>query len=374
MNYFIGWDVGAWHCSAQASGSKDALAILDKDLRIRGTPWEGNLSDVVLEAAGEKDPSSSFIKKVFHKCNTEAESEEDRQDAFYVAIDTPLGWPRHFRQLLDSWSKGVFADKSKTSTVNLRDNKIQNPFLHRKTESAIGQSLSAVQDQIGSQSTKAIYLLNALRVNRVSAGVWQAANPDITFIETYPAPCMRSFTFIDQLKRVSINERISSGDIFDAIICAFLARQYSMGAESSLVDYPPEDSDQEEGWIFTPKDCLRGPFGVSYGRLLGSQSPLKAFCELLSQVQIALIMKLLAPSFRQKAGKTKKAPVEPATSTLLTSWLNDRIQEDETFSSIAAEDLKALFKLLNPKAKPEQYPTNQGFAEIAKRIQCKVAP
>src|ERR1017187_1783076 len=370
MKYFIGWDVGAWHCSGKGSGSKDALAVLNANMQLQGA-WEGNLSDVILETANAKERPLSFITRLFHKCKLEAESEEGRKDAFYVAIDTPLGWPKHFRQLLESWSKGVFADKSETSTVNLRENKIHNPFLHRKTESAIGQSLSAVQDQIGSQSTKAIFLLNALRVNRASTGVWRADTPEITFIETYPAPCMRSFAFIDRLKKVSVNERISSEDIFDAIICAFLAREYSMGLEGNLVDYPPEDSDPEEGWIFTPKKCLSGSFGVSYGRLLDRKSPLKTFCELLSQVQIALVMKSLAKSLRQKARKKKKkkASGECASSTLLMSWLNHRIDKDDTFSSVSAEDLKALFKLLNPKTEPEQYPSNEDFADIAKYIQ-----
>lgn len=373
MNYYIGWDVGAWHCSEKGSASKDALAVLDERNHLIGT-WEGNLSEVVLELGAVSIGARplAFIHRVFDKCKIKMEVNQD-SDVFFVAIDTPLGWPKHFIQLLGSWSRGESSENKKDLTVNLEDGKIGNPFLHRKTETAIGQCLSAVQDQIGSQSTKAIYLLNTLQVRGVSTGVWNVSSPETTFIETYPAPCMRSFAFIDALKKVSGNKPIDSEDIFDAIVCAFLVSQYSLGPESKQINFPSEDIDQEEGWIFTPKNCMSSSFGVSYGRLIGSQSPLKPICDLLSQIQVGMVMKSLPRSSRQRASKST-SPADSASSELLVSWLKQSASNDDALRSFTPEDMKALYKLLNPKAKTKQYPSDEDFQKIAKLVEGKLTP
>lgn len=49
-SYFIGWDVGAWHCDTN-SKSRDAIVILDEALNIVGAPWRGNLRESINAAA-----------------------------------------------------------------------------------------------------------------------------------------------------------------------------------------------------------------------------------------------------------------------------------------------------------------------------------
>jgi len=100
--YYIGWDVGAWHCK-KGSKSKDAFAILDKDRNLIGNLWETNggtdLKSIILKTVKEeKDKAqrtSIFIKEIFHLCGIK-NFEINEDDFFCIAIDTPLGWTKSF--------------------------------------------------------------------------------------------------------------------------------------------------------------------------------------------------------------------------------------------------------------------------------------
>ena len=77
--YYIGWDVGAWHCPETGKKSKDAIAILDEKRELIGKLWEGNLTEIILKTV-DKDKykrTSFFIKKIFSLCGEEEKYDED---------------------------------------------------------------------------------------------------------------------------------------------------------------------------------------------------------------------------------------------------------------------------------------------------------
>ena len=365
--YYIGWDVGAWHCAEKGEGSKDAIAIFDERLGPIGKFREGNLSPVVLGSQQAEKPGEWLIDELFRWCSAKCDNRD--QAKFWFAIDTPLGWPAGFCKLLACWNNEQSDDCFDSSVINLDANKICNPLLHRVTETSLGQSLSAVQDQIGSQSTKAICLLATLKAKRISTGVWKAHTPNITFIETYPAPCMRSFKWLDMMKGAGINSPVASDDIFDAIVCALVSREYSTPTNTVALTRPSSNNDPE-GWIFTPDDSLDAEYGVSYGRLIEFQSPQKAFGELLSQVQMALVMKAMLKQQSLLSKKRTKAPT-PALPAQITEWLAKTDATATEFKGATSDNVKALFKLLHPKTKKDKVPADDQFAKIARVIQGK---
>jgi hypothetical protein len=333
--YYIGWDVGAWHCDDNPT-SRDAIAILDDQLSLVGEPWRGNISELILKLnTGLK--VEGLIEELFRRClepivkgkvkeeeklqpkrpneSKEKRKERIRKEAedlilaphlaliksacFILAIDTPLGWPRHFLKLLSLWSADHSNENSRKCELNLElpsidlaHNAIDNPLLYRKTESSFGQCLSAVQGMIGSQSTKAIYLLSALGLSRKSTGVWTTSAPDITCIETYPAPCMRSLSFTENLRDLGISFIPTREDEVDAIVCAYLAATFYRDKEGSYLSLPATQNDPE-GWVFAPRDSLHFSFGVSYKNLVGASSRIKrtrSIEETIQDTQLGIVM------------------------------------------------------------------------------------
>lgn len=290
MKYFIGWDVGAWHCT-QKRKSKDAFAILDEERNLIGNLWEtnreGDLKSIILEAVNvdETERTSFLIQQIFSLCG--AQEKYNKEYSFCIAIDTPLGWTKSFRELLTMWS----SNKNEDLTLGTMDSMNNNPILTRQTEKRFDKSLSVIQDQIGSQSTKAMYLLSLLKPARVSTGVWKTTTPNLTIIETYPAPCMRSLAFIEHMKGIKLNENsISSSDKFDALVCANLAwchHQTNLDLNPVQIDSPSDKIDPAEGWIFAPTTFLDSKFGISYPELIGGD---KGLSVLLFEIQIAIVL------------------------------------------------------------------------------------
>jgi|688.fasta_scaffold384539_2 hypothetical protein len=288
--YYIGWDVGAWHCKKD-SKSKDAFAIIDENRNLIGNLWETNggtdLKSIILKTVKkEKDKAQrtlTFIKEIFSLCGIK-NFEINEDDFFCIAIDTPLGWTKSFLKLLTMWS---YNKNNKVLTLGRMGSKNNNPILTRETEKRFGNPLSVIQDQIGSQSTKAMYLLSLLKPSRESTGVWKTTSPNLTIIETYPAPCMRSLAFIEHMKDIKPKTTtISSSDKFDALICANLAYCFENPPPENPIDSPPAGIDPE-GWIFAPKEnILDSKFGISYPKLIGT----KDLSELLFEIQIAIVL------------------------------------------------------------------------------------
>jgi hypothetical protein len=243
---FVGWDVGAWYCRGK---SRDALVALSgtsmANLTVVGTPFWNNLRaslnagstpQLLLQALALQHPHADFV----------------------VAIDTPLGWPVEFFDLV--------AGRLPFSTVPATA--INNRLLHRETELRLNtlgfkKPLSSVTDMIGSQSTKGIFFLRKTSLRAVSEGVWKGS--DCTAIETYPAPVKTSRSLGALFGPLFGQPPISSflaprknatSDVEDALWCALVAAAWSL--QPTLLVPPPSPSPRvmTEGWIWCPDDIV----------------------------------------------------------------------------------------------------------------------
>ena len=356
--YYIGWDVGAWHCAATGETSKDALAILNGGGQLVGDYWEGNLSQVVLNASNAQGPG--FLAELFTLCN--ATPPQANSDTFCIAIDTPLGWPTAFTKLLAAWERTVEDEghpvPREVPQITLSKGKINNPLLHRQCETALKDCLSAVQDSLGSQSTKGISLLMNLGASRVSTGVWRTTQPPITFIETYPAPCMRSLSFHQHVRKRKLPFRQPrTVDTLDALVCAVVAEMY-VTAKQSLAAPRECDQHDSEGWIFIPNDCLDAKFGVSYGRLLRVNDPQQCIIRLLDDVHLAIWM------------ETFVGQATPAARDRLQPWCaawNQHKCDNQRAATTAG--LEELFRLLHPKTAEHKVPDDEKFNQVINSLQ-----
>jgi hypothetical protein len=90
--YYIGWDVGGWHCPKNSSTkSQDAIFILDANLEPVGAARAGNITDVILQSESTGD----FIGGLFEYCSAARRNES----MVTLAIDAPLGFPEDFLNL-----------------------------------------------------------------------------------------------------------------------------------------------------------------------------------------------------------------------------------------------------------------------------------
>lgn len=88
---------------------------------------------------------------------------------------------------------------------------------------------------IGSQSTKGLHFLRAVRAQAVEVGIWESrlAGTRIVTLETYPSPCKESATFqqlfysIEQTndfqRQMIGREKAHCEDVYDALRCAVIA-------------------------------------------------------------------------------------------------------------------------------------------------------
>ncbi len=251
MKYYIGWDVGAWHCT-KSSKSCDALCVLVDEgnkPKFTGTVWRDNLKSSL---NGYRD--KELVINVLSRCGVGAHEDFEA----VIAIDAPLGWPT---AMVDLATDGHIASMGEFR---------HNPYLFRETERFLSKHgfrpLSAVQDRIGSQSTKGIHFLRAVGSRVKDVGVWKADHDetDLTIIETYPAPCKSSdkfqalFRSIDESHefREQLDGRGGAfrDDVRDALRCAIIAWLYSEKLQS--LKEPGSGIVPEEGWIWVPKDAF----------------------------------------------------------------------------------------------------------------------
>lgn len=265
-NYYIGWDVGAWKCSRGKDDSCDAIVIMDDD-RIVGH-YRDNLSDSLRQFSESPadDRCEAFIKNWLSRCDYGDETLTfSPNHQYYIAIDTPLGWPKHFRVLLEPKLPGDWSYRH-------QDPNLCNSLLYRYTERAkLGSGLSVVVDSIGSQSVKALLLLQLLGAKESGWGIWKAGN--ITLIETYPKACLMRPGFVSWISGLKLDRDLTATfrvrltkkpdtygsktviaeDLFDAGICACVAKAFAEG-HPKLVSPVPMDpiAFRSEGWIFYP--------------------------------------------------------------------------------------------------------------------------
>jgi hypothetical protein len=243
--WFIGWDVGAWHCDK--GDSRDALVILNDQRKLLGKPWRGNLRSCIAQS----ESFSHWVHVVAGLCGLEILSQAAlEQHSVTLAIDTPLGFSNDFVALL----KGEVTNKpfSKYS---------ENPYLYRETELLLFQHgfspLSAVKDMIGSQATKGLHFLRKFGFTPTPSGIWQLdqSNCQHRAFESYPTVLKTSALvaqYIEQL-RTQTNFDSWHQDHQDAAYCAVAALLQNQHPD--LMETPEKDV-STESWIYVPKECL----------------------------------------------------------------------------------------------------------------------
>ncbi|WP_294947100.1 DUF429 domain-containing protein [Sulfurivirga sp.] len=233
MTFYLGWDVGGWHCDHNRN-SRDAIAVLDEEGELIGWPWRGNLLPLINMA----DTVEGWLTGLFERC----ELEIDVSVRCVLAIDAPLGWPQALLHLAHGQPANHVPERQR-----------ENPYLYRLTERLLFERalrpLSAVQDMIGSQATKAMHVCTRLTPEQMAHGVWSSTDGRLIVLETYPAALKRSAMVVQALPR---SARSYSGDRLDAIYCATLARLFDQYPDS--VWSPEWSAPAEEGWIWVPRD------------------------------------------------------------------------------------------------------------------------
>ncbi len=232
--FYIGWDVGGWNCDKNGK-SRDALVILDADLKLVGKPWWGNLRSAINEATDSAD----WIKRLFALCNTVPPS----QSRITLAIDTPLGFSDAFVRLATQRNHAGEVGSSAT-----------NPYLFRETERFLFEHglkpLSAIKDMIGSQATKGMHALAKFAPQTLRCGVWSDGEM-LTAIEAYPSACKASATVKGLQEPFGM---LGHDDLDDALTCALLA--YLFEVRSEALTSPAESVVDSEGWIWVPEDSI----------------------------------------------------------------------------------------------------------------------
>ena len=235
-NYFIGWDVGGWNCDKNGK-SRDAVTILDSELAIVGKPWRGNLRQTINDA----NSSAEWIGRLFGLCDANGHAPDC---PVVLAIDTPLGFPQAFVDLVTNLNGGGVIGQSET-----------NHFLFRRTERDLFEHglrpLSSIKDMIGSQATKGMHVLAKFASKRRQTGVWTDGK-ELTCIEAYPSPCKHSATV---QKLLGAYSRLGHDDEQDALICALIG--YLFTNRRAILHPPPADVPPAEGWIWLPTDALQ---------------------------------------------------------------------------------------------------------------------
>ena len=230
-SYFIGWDVGAWNCDKNGK-SRDAIVILDESLTIVGQPWRGNLRKSIATATTTND----WLNALFAKCEAE---HPERSGRVTMAIDTPLGFPNEFIDLI---TRQRHAEPDETSG--------RNCYLFRHTERHLFERglkpLSAIKDMIGSQATKGMHVCAKFAPEIESCGVWTDAH-GFRAIETYPAAC-RDTREVKKLLKGS--KSLGHDDKDDARVCAVVAHLFATGR--GALENPPASVPGNEGWIWVP--------------------------------------------------------------------------------------------------------------------------
>lgn len=253
MEYYVGWDVGAWNCSRK-SKSQDAIAVLKEQgerlvLCGKETPWvfRGPLRDEIATV-------KSVASLIEGTCGVTVKEE----DVVTVAIDTPLGLPVGVQSLV----------KQEPLPDSVPKSYLGNPYLYRQTEQWVARHefppLSAIKDMIGSQCTKGLHLLQTLKmtVNEGCCGVWKSGQ--VTVIECYPATCKRSETkgyicqgspFVQGLfSAVEGTAGLAVVDQVDAVYCALVAYLFARRRDKLLG--PQKNPPPSEGWIWYPTDAV----------------------------------------------------------------------------------------------------------------------
>jgi predicted nuclease with RNAse H fold len=229
--FCIGWDVGGWDCDRNPR-SRDALVIMDKEARLVGQPWRGNLRHVSRQASSV----DSWIHALFKLCGAAC----PKLSEVTMAIDAPLAFPRALTDLCI----GTAIEDSGWPSAD-------NPYLFRATERYLAKKgwrpLSPVKDMLGSQTAKVMHLLRSFGFEPLASGIWQHADGSCAF-ETYPTASRHSQALEPILRDSS---KLSNQDMEDARVCAAVA--WLMSFAPDQLEHPPTAAESGEGWIWIPR-------------------------------------------------------------------------------------------------------------------------
>lgn len=250
---FVGWDVGGWNCDKNAS-SRDALVVLDRERKILGRPWRGNLRVAINEAGNTQE----WIQMLLRLCEVDIEGD---CPPVVMAIDTPLGFSQRFLQLVSG--RGVAGNIGSSAS---------NPYLFRYTEHFLFQHglkpLSPIKDMIGSQATKGMHALARFAPEVAATGVWCSENT-LTAFEAYPSACKPSLQLRDLLQAYHTASATTQAEVWDiagfgdgvdhedkrdALLCALVAWLFHCQPEALCM--PDSNVPDGEGWIFIPRDAV----------------------------------------------------------------------------------------------------------------------
>lgn len=234
---YIGWDVGGWNCDHNPK-SKDAIVILDMDLKLMGKPWRGNLRETINSARSTGD----WLRFLFKLCGADV---PEGNFPCTIGIDTPLGFSEEFVALI---TQGKAVDEIGDSS--------SNAYLYRKTERYLFDKglapLSSIKDMIGSQSTKGMHVLSKFAPTIESCGEWTDGK-GFKAIEAYPSACKKSKIIKSLLGRVKMGWG-THADVNDALVCALVA--YLFDNQINELNPAPASVPLGEGWIWVPKDII----------------------------------------------------------------------------------------------------------------------
>ena len=184
--------------------------------------------------------SIEWIAALFDLCGSRVSPESG---PVTLAIDTPLGFPDAFIQLITRGDAAASIETSKT-----------NPYLFRRTEHYLFEQdlspLSAIKDMTGSQATKGMHVLARLAPKVVECGVWSGRS-NLIAIEAYPSACKRSET-IQTLRRPY--PALTHTDCEDALTCALIASLFVENRDALMP--PAAGVSPSEGWIWVPRDAF----------------------------------------------------------------------------------------------------------------------
>jgi hypothetical protein len=235
--YYIGWDVGAWYCKTNEKGSCDAIVILDFNGELIGSIRKNLINEIQ-----DSQSCIDFFEKIFEACGIK---QFNKQASFIFSIDTPLGYSKKFVDLITNYN---FEEK-------VSDTYRGNSYLFRKTEVFLTlkgfKPLSAINDMIGSHSTKGIHFLSKFGFKIESIGVWKKDN--VIVIESYPAANKLEVIENNPSENNSLESKNKSknNDIEDAYICAVIAKYFDQ--DPTLLYEPESDIWINEGWIWVLK-------------------------------------------------------------------------------------------------------------------------
>lgn len=234
--FFIGWDVGGWNCEKNKQ-SRDAIVILDRQRRITGKSWRGNLRESINTAKTTKD----WIANLFNLCQAKIPEGALRVT---MAIDTPLGFPIEFMKLASNLQWEATIGKHR-----------DNPYLFRQTDRRLYDMgfhpLSPIKDMIGSQATKGLHVLARFTPDCERCGVWSDGGT-LQAIEAYPSISYSSPSIQRLRKRYT---PLEDPDQEDALTCALVAYLFSERRES--LAGPDPSIPPSEGWIWAPRDLMK---------------------------------------------------------------------------------------------------------------------